>query len=99
MMNISEAEQERREHPDVPLLLDEAGEPELIAVVVKVVAAVITGAVDVVFIIVALPVPPCSKTKFVPLIETFWVCKIVWFDWAIERLDKKLAVSEHTMPF
>jgi hypothetical protein len=48
------------------------------AVVVEVVAAVITGAVDVVvaigvvlFLIVTLPLPPCSKTKFLPLIEAF----------------------------
>jgi hypothetical protein len=45
----------------------------LIAVVVDVIVAVITGAVDVVVtsLIVALPVPPCSKTKFVPSIEAF----------------------------
>jgi len=39
MMNISEAELECREHPDAPLVVDEAGEPELVAVVVEVVAA------------------------------------------------------------
>ena len=54
----------------------------MMAVVVEVVVAVIAGPVDAVvpFLIVALPVPPCAKTKFVPLREVFWVCKIVWFD-------------------
>src|SRR5436305_4253155 len=71
MMNSSEAEEECRDYADALLLLDRIGDPELVAVVVEVAEDVVP------FTAVAFPVPPCRKTKFVPLRETSW--SGVWF--------------------